>query len=307
MAFDRVPVATVGGLLSPWIGDAGDLVAAVSVGSATLKRLFLHVPEAPSSAAIVASIRTASSGGGSGIQATIPIGAKSGVGTGSVVLSGSETLYLRVESAGAEAADLSGWFELETADGTVVISALTNTTRVKRYLSEAGTSLDVNLNELILSVSKAMQNWMQRLILERAISNEKHDGNGVHDVLNLRHYPVTAASVTVDVDGVALDAGDFEVEEEPGQVYYKPDGTFAPWPKGRRNLVFDYSSGYDSVPEDLEHAATLQVLYEFKKTAAGGGRVGERQTTVGDGINVYMVDAWVPEVLAIMQHYRRAA
>lgn len=306
MAIDRVPLVTVGGSLSPWIGDSGDFVCALSIGTSyTLKRLFLSVPEALSTGALSASIRSAPSGGGSAITASIASGQQSGVATGSVSLTGTETLYLRINSAPAEAADLSGWFELEFADSVSVVTALTNTTRVKRYLNESSSVNDEVLNELILSVSAAMQAWMNRYILQRSITGEKHDGTGRLDVLNLRDYPVIGIS-SVTVDDEALAGADYEIELNPGQLYYTPDGEYAAWPAGRRNVVVSYSAGYATVPADLEHAATVQVVAQFKRTAHGGNRLGERQTTIGEAVSQYMVDAWMPEVLEIMRRHQRA-
>lgn len=93
------PVRTLTGLAYPWVDTDFDL-GTVSQAE-TIVKVDLTVTDAPSGASIIADIRSATGGGGSGITVTIADGQKHGSATGSVSIASGGRIYLRVTSAPA--------------------------------------------------------------------------------------------------------------------------------------------------------------------------------------------------------------
>lgn len=114
---DRMPITTIPGLVSPWVGV--DVVIGELAAAATITRVFLRRSDHAAGDVVVASVRNASGGGGSGISVTLSDGVAYGTGTGSLAIAAGGLVYLRVSSAGASSMNLSGWVEVEAAAGVV--------------------------------------------------------------------------------------------------------------------------------------------------------------------------------------------
>ncbi len=185
---------------------------------------------------------------------------------------------------------------------------LTSLERVKDYASLAHNDDDSILSTLVDAVSKRIQSYLGRPIVQTAVTAEKHDHQGKSDRLQVREFPIVSSKgVAVRIDGVAVAAADFEIEDaEAGWLIRTPGGTPGSWPAGRQHIQVDYTHGFKPVPEDIIEAATTQVIWQFNRTAHRGSRLGERSTVSGEGAtSTYMVDAWAPEVLAALAPYRR--
>lgn len=184
---------------------------------------------------------------------------------------------------------------------------LTTLSKVKEFLAETSTGLDTPIASLITSVGARIASYTGRARLDHgSVSDEVHDGDTSRYAVILREWPVTAVSAVV-VNGETLGGTESTVDSSRGILTRTPVNTWSPvpWPEGRRNIVVSYNAGYDTIPSDLEYAATVQVAWDLKRSGHKGGRLGERSQTIGDGTAVYMVDAWAPEVLSILSVYRR--
>jgi hypothetical protein len=301
---DRVPLIPIAGSLSPWVNI--DLPVALFGVGGTLSSVFLNTLEAPGVGGITASVRTATGGGGVGIAATIAQGAKSGIGTVSIVVPDGATLYLRISAASAGSGWLSGWFEFAES-GVVVSVALTTLALVKQHAGIAGVTHDALLSDLILSVSAAMQRKMKRQIVSLAIEDERHDSIG-YSQMSLNHWPVTTSpAVVVRENAVALGTGEYEIDYESGIVTRTLSGVAIGWATGKRIIGVDYQAGYEAVPKDLVLAATKQVRHEFAQAnPSGQDRLGKREmTTPTGGIQSFEPDGWLPSVLQAMAPYTR--
>ena len=298
---DRVPIVTVPGDLSQWLNT--DLpIGSVGQPQGQVTRVFVWLLEPSGSGNVVAEIRDSSQ---AVATVTVSAGQRSAelAVSAPTLLAGGTNLFLRITSAGTGALSLGGWYELSPV-GTG-LPALTNLDRVKRFLGISGTSDDTLLTELINSVSAQIQAWLRRGIVQ-GTATEKLDGAGQYHLV-LGHYPVVSVTSVV-LDGQTLTSSDYEVELLRGELLYTPGGDgLEKWPVGRRIVEVTYSYGYSSVPEDLIHAATLQVAYQYKRSAAAGGRLGERQTVVGGEVAQYLVDAWFPDAIEILRRHRRGA
>lgn len=187
---------------------------------------------------------------------------------------------------------------------------LTTLQRVKDYAHILSDDSDEILATLISAVDQRIFTRLRRASLATtAITAEKHDHSGKSDRLQLREYPVASTpAVVVRIDGLALAAADFSIEDPaPGWLIHHPDGADpTDWPPGRQHIEVDYTHGFATIPEDLAEAATTQVVWQFNRTGHRGARLGSRSTESGEGATAtWMVDAWAPEVLDQINRYRR--
>lgn len=187
------------------------------------------------------------------------------------------------------------------ADYTTLAGALTNVDNVKEYLRISDSGDDAFIGRLIAAAQVQIAQFCRRQLISGPVTAEKHDGDGASDTLILREWP--ASSVTsVSIDGSSISGSDYELDTATGRLFYKPAGSYSPWPEGRRNIAVTYVAGYSTTPSDLVLGATVHVAWIFKRTA----RLGERQYTVSPDVSgVFMVDAIAPECIEIFDRYRR--
>lgn len=277
---DRVPIATIPGLVSPWLNT--DLMLIPAYVSYTVTRVFLRRSDVVSGT-VTASVRNATAGGGSGIAVSMTGTTTTGTATGSLSVTAAQALYLRVSAADAASMNLSGWVEIEGAAG--VTTALTNLARVKQYLGISASTYDDLLNTLIAAVSDEIQSWLRRRILQATVSAERHDTNG-SDSVYADHFPIITLSAVTE-DGTALvDGTDFEAsagDKEVGRVVRLSGGDPCAWAKGYRNVRLTYDHGYATVPEAIAHAATELVAWDFKQTHPGGFGLGQKTNVLDTG------------------------
>lgn len=299
MAGDRVPLAVIGGSLAPYVGV--DMpIGAVGGNLATLF-VVLSGTDAINPTSFELRDDTMALA-----TLTIPAGDRSGQldVTPLVDVADATDLYLRVTAA-TFALGLSGWYELEPT--SFPSDSLTTLDRVKRYLGETGTANDTLLSELMLSASNRIQRYCERGLVAATTASEKHDGTGWADWIYLHSYPIEADSVIVTIDGVVQAATEIEEDDRnAGRILYTPeDGEPQAWPMGRRNLDFSYNHGFVPVPDDLVGAATVQTAWDFKRTGGSAGRLGERSNVIGGNTTTFLVDPWSPDVLEVLQRYKR--
>lgn len=303
----RPPLPAIAGDLTPHVGT--NFVAGYFATAGTIVGFQPSVTDPPGSGGSVSiELRTAPGGGGSGLAALIPAGENEPVTpvSGSIPIAAGTTLYMRITAASGAPMTLSGQFLVEDADD--VLAALTTLEKVKRYLHIVGNEDDVLLNELITAVSVKIQRVLRRSIVETPITGERHSASGRMLELQLDDYPVLPGTLGVAIRGSAIDFSQLDVELDVGHVYHVPSGIDAgptAWPAGIRHIAASYSAGYASVPADLCQAATVQVAWEFKRTGAKGGTLGQRSTVIDDNTQTFLIDAWAPDVVPVLRAYER--
>jgi uncharacterized phiE125 gp8 family phage protein len=292
-----VPIGTHPGLVLGLV-DA-DLHAASVAATGRATRLFLRRTDNGAGDVVVASLRNATGGGGSGIAITLGDGVDAVAVTGDIT--GTE-FYLRVSSADGNSQNLTGWFDLEAAAG--VASALTTLVRVKEWLKITGSTNDTLITNLIAGESARIQRYLRRYIVQQTITAEIQSGHG-REILALRERPVTAVT-EVREDGVALASSKYELDGDEGILYARTDGNPDVWTEGSRNFEIDYTAGYASPPDDLVDAATIQVADTFRQTTPGGDRLGVLGAPLDAGGSPQYITpaAWAPGVLQRLALFR---
>lgn len=189
-------------------------------------------------------------------------------------------------------------------------TALTSSDRVKRFLAVTGTTLDALIDELIPSVSEAIESYTGRVFASTAVTGERHDGPGVRGRITLAHYPVISVQEVREgytTPDVLVEGTDFDIDAKVGQLVRLSDGAPTNWQRGERVIGVDYTHGFASVPEDVAHAATLQVAWQVKQSDQRGGGLGYRTQGIGDWSAGSVTDAWLPEVREVLDRYRNTA
>ena len=298
-----VPIGTIPGLASALIGV--DVLALLSSGAAgRVTRFTLQRDRGAMSGSVTAQLRTATGGGGSGISVTLGVGVEAASITTPLAFTLSESLYLRVTAADGSSEDLRGSLEVETTG--VVAAALTTLARVKTFRGITASTNDSLINDIIAGVSKWWQNYMRRSIVAQVIASEKHDGGWYSVVLS--ESPAVAGSLTVTEDGATIDSASYDLDAAAGVLYRLSGGTSDRWARGVRNVVVSYSSGFASVPEDLQLFATQQVVHTYLQSAPGGNRISNRGTILeSSGSAEYLIGTFVPGAQECLDLYRDGA
>lgn len=304
---DRIPFSIPGALLG-WV-DTDHAIGVLGVaGSVT--RVFMVVGTAPSGDDFVCELNDVTGGGAADFVVTISDGTtfETETATGPLAVAADETLYIRVtEDAAAE--DLSGWFEFEPSGAGSVTTFFTTLARVKTDDGIGVTTYDAQLSRIIQGVSKQMQSWMKRDIVDTTYTDEVHSGSGWDDALVLHNRPITTTTtMIVKQDDVAVDTSLYTSVAKEGVVYRVPGATGGGvWSSGSRNFKVTYSAGWTAVPEDLAMAATDQVRHEFHQSQpSSANRLGLTASTEATGGSSDYVDhKLLPSVIEVMMPYRR--
>jgi hypothetical protein len=293
---DRVPIGTHPGLVTGLVDQ--DLVVATMSQTVEVSEVWLRRTDHAATGQVVADLRNATGGGGSGITVTLGDAIDSASATGTLT---GTAFYLRVSAADALSQNLTGWFRVSESASTT--AALTNLARVKRFLGETSSTHDTLLSEIIAGQSAAMASYMHRAIVEQTITGERHDGRGT-DRLVLREFPVTSVA-EVRLDGTAVAAATYELGSDSGLLYRRDGLEAGCFDLGRRNWQVDYTAGYATVPEDLAEAATRQAGTVWLSAEPGDNRLGTRGSVLDVGSVQYLTGPWAPGVAAVMDAYRR--
>ena len=272
---ERIPIATFPGYVAGLFEY--DLILVPAGASYTVKTLFLQRTEAPSGGeTVTASVRNATDGGGSGFAVSLTGTATENSASGTLEVSASETLYLRV-TAGDSSLNLHGWVELETTSTAAVSAALTSLVRVKEFLGISASTWDTQLNNHISEVSNEIQSWLGRAIVETTSTGERFSHDGRSESLITTGYPIISVT-SISEDGTALvaDTG-YEVTERDkriGSIVRISGGDATSWTAGTRHIVATYAHGFSSVPAGVIAAATRLIAFDFRESQPGGARFG---------------------------------
>ena len=301
---DRVPIVTIPGLLSGFLNTDLLVLPAGSIGSAVT--FFVGVTDAPSGGTVVAELRNATGGGGDALSCTIADGAFTQVATGTIALTGTEALYLRLTTTGGSAMNLSGWFELSATAGGAVLTSLA---LVKAHGNIDVSTFDALLTTLIAGVSTAMQKYIGFDLVQTAYTTELTSAIPGQRKLYVSQRPVLASPPPVLYDqGAVIDATTYTLLPDEGAFVAMTASAPGAWGYGTYRYSADYSAGYATIPDDLSLAATKQVRHEFRQTAEGGNRLSSLAVANDAGGSVaYVPGGWLPEVEQVMDRYARFA
>lgn len=291
---DRIEGGIVGGL-GPFVGV--DVYVATTLADVTLASIQAGLLTAPTGGAVTVELRDA---GAALATVTIADGALSGAFTGAVAIASGTPLSLRVTAAPGVPSDL------RAALGFDADLALTTVARVKDYRRITTAAHDGLLAELVEGVSRVLEGYVGRPLVQRSHTAERRRGNGWHELV-LDNFPVIGTPV-VRLDGSTLAAGtDFRVRPEFG-VLERLGGDDSAWIGWEGDVEVDYVSGYATIPADLRLAATKQAAHEFAQATPGGGRLGLTATSAERGGQAsYEPDGLLPSVRAVLDGYREIA
>jgi len=262
------PLPAIGGLLFPFVGNAGDLSILTLAEDRIVEDFQPALLDAPSGGTVVLEVRSAIAGGGVGLQQTILDGAFTPAGSasgGPLSLSSGTELFLRIVSQTAPSGGLSGNVVLNSIGFTPLIDQLlTSRTLVLNY-APACINLDATdttlIDTLIAAVSDRMVRWIDRQINQTSI-NEFFKVNGVDaiDLIPPQEWPV--ANMVLKRNGTAVDATKFRIEDTRNLRRIATE-VIRFWERGSYELTYD--GGYAAVPGALSDAATFEVVRECYK------------------------------------------
>ncbi len=166
-------------MLSGFVGPpVVPLTVAYFAAANTLERVSFRVTDPPSGGSVTIELNTESDGSGDSISATIADGTDFITATGSVAIAEGSLLYQRVTAESGSAMNLSGEYEVTQSSG--VSTMLTTLARVKADLdiSSVDAPRDALLTHIIAGVSKQMQDWINRPIVETTATGDQLDRAG---------------------------------------------------------------------------------------------------------------------------------
>lgn len=278
------PIGTLPGITSQ-LNDVDILIATLASGGTVTGALLRHTDYDDGGAtntSVVGSIRNATGGGGDGIAFTIVDQTQSIQVSGSLSIAAGGSVYLRV-SAGSASMSLTGWISLE--GGVQVTTALTDLTRVKRFLGISVTTDDALLTNLINAVSDEIQKALRRTIIQATATAEKYDSIGDSEII-LRNRPVVSVASVLELTTALVEDTGWEAGAQDlavGRLVRISGGLPIGWARGTRVVVVTYDHGLATVPEALAEMATELVAYDYRQSKPGGGRLGLANKPIDQG------------------------
>ncbi len=307
---DSVPLPVIQGLLAGWFDT--DIPAGLFAESVTIDTVQPLIQDPSTDADLKFALHDAAAGGGQDISATILAGQQSpGVITSAITVSAATQIWLRIsEDSGTDddALGLSGYYGLTGAAASLTFSDLA---RVKLDANISGTDADRDtvLSSMIAGVSKRMQDWMNRPIVQTTTASEKVDIVGEIKI-QTKHYPIISVSALTENGTALVEDTDFEMTPEDlerGQISRISGGFPASWISGPRVVAVSYVHGFAEVPYSLVVAATDLVVNKYFETVQSGkGWRGLASKNVDPGSSgAYDKDIWTRETVPTMEPYRR--
>ena len=126
-------------------------------------------------------------------------------------------------------------------------------------IAAGDTSQDAMLTQQIAALSRAINNYCDRVFVVQSYRDQLRDACGYWgEPVTTRQYPIVVDDegvplVAVTENGGVLDPAYLEVYPETGAIY-RLDATMAPAAWGAALLVIDYTAGFETIPEDVQGA-----------------------------------------------------
>src|SRR5574337_320001 len=180
---------------------------------------------------------------------------------------------------------------------------LTDLTTVKSYMGITSGASDSLLSTLITAASQFIMSYCNRTFQAQPYTEYRDGvGYGVSELVTLG-YPIQSVQ-GVTVNGTPLPAAN--VASWPrtgyyaGQWYIGIEGYEVP--RGRKNVVLQYTAGYPTIPADLNQACVEMVALKYKQK----DRIGISGTESIDGQTISFKDvAMSTAVKQTLQQYKR--
>ena len=299
---EYAPLPVIVGLLSGFIGDAGDVFTALLPEARRITDFQPAVLDAPSGGPIVVELRTATGGGGLVTQATIPDGAFVPTAPATNLpldVSAGTTLYLRIISISGTPMNLQGVFLMAETTSSEVTQNLTTVSKVFEYDATLSGIAVGTIQDVIDGVSESMANWLARQ-LNQATLTEFHDSPGYGEIV-LDNWPVDLTGSVVEENNDVVPTGDYEIRRSRELVKLASGGRID-WDVGE--IKATYLGGYAVVPSDLCHLATKQCVAELLRVQ--GHTIGTSQVERESGPQeTFDEDGFLPSVTQGLKSYRR--
>ena len=206
--------------------------------------------------------------------------------------------------------NLSGEYELTTASGVSVFFTTLALVKLDADIGGADADRDTVLNGFIAGVTRQMQDWMDRKIVQTTATNEKLDG-WFRDEVFTKHYPIISITSLTENDNTLVEDTDFEslgADLLVGRLVRISGTSSTSWAVGRRNIKTTYVHGYAAVPDSLITAATALVVAKYFETVQSGkGWRGLLSKGVDpNAATTYDKAIWERETIPAMRPYRQA-
>jgi hypothetical protein len=163
-------------------------------------------------------------------------------------------------------------------------------------IDPADTSQDAALTQQIDQVSRAIDNYCDRIFARQSYRDQyRYVYNWLKpgEPLRTRQPPIGVNGgglpvLAITEDGTALDAADWEVDTDSGELY-RLDGTTAVASWTGAAIIVDYDGGFDPIPADVQGAALEWITARW---SAQGRDPALRSETIPDVITqVWSSDA----------------
>lgn len=181
-------------------------------------------------------------------------------------------------------------------------TGLTTLAKVKSYLGISETADDTLLQNIIDSVSEAIEHYCgRRFALEER--TEFYDGEGSSSLV-LKCRPVESVSSIIDDTSHNFPASaemddDFYVFYPEAGIIELTNGTFA---NGKRNVKVTYTAGFSVVPPAVEQAANILIGNYYNRGHSGGD--GLDSESLGAYTVSYNDAEWPASVRGLLFEYR---
>lgn len=298
------------GLMTGYIASQppGLLVKQFTVENVLTSVLF-RVTQAPANGDLTIELNDLEDGTGTATQVVIAQGTTYKEETGLSAAVGALWQIVRSEDGADSAMNLSGEYELNTVTGVTDYFTTLEKVKLDAKIASVDADRDTVLNQYIAGVTKMMQDWMGRSIVQGTATAEKVSPF-YDDEIHVEHYPIIDITSLAE-DGTALVADtDYEANGDDirsGRIVRLSNGSPSRWLAGRRTVEITYDYGYVTVPDSLVTAATALVVAKFNETAQSG-KAWRGLTSLGvdpASTSTYDKDIWTRETIPAMQSFRR--
>jgi hypothetical protein len=158
------------------------------------------------------------------------------------------------------------------------------------------TADDAWLTKVIARTSLQAERYCDRIFVQQGYADTFRDGDPSRLILS--QAPVDPDSLVITVDGVALDAADYDINRVAGLVY-GIDQT---------SLIASYTAGFDPIPDDVQQAVLQLCVVEVQ----GRGRDPMLRATESAGARQEFWVGGVPgsstlpqDIAGLLNPYRR--
>jgi hypothetical protein len=274
-----------------------------------LTKITFHVTDPPVGGVVTIRVHDVAAANGEYEEITIADGEL--YATADVTMATDAGLWQEITVADGDAMNLSGEYEMQTGSG--ISQYFTTLALVKKDAEIAGTDSDRDtvLNSIIAGVTRQMQDWMGRDIVQGTATAEKIGGH-YSDTIYTEHYPIISITSLTENDAALVEDTGFESlgPDLPSGKIVRISGTSPiAWFTGRRNISVTYDHGYANVPDSLVTACTALVVVKYFETLQSGrGWRGLSSKGVDPNASTtYDKEIWQRETIPAMAPFRKRA